>query len=131
MANWLFSVFNELLSKREISTRSDSKLSTTFRESSILVAKSCSSVDLTLCFNISVNKVNALKGCIKSWLAAAKKRVLLLLAASASALAFSSSLVRLSTRFSNVSFASCKAFSASICAVISVKVLTNPPPGMA
>ena len=118
-------------SRREISTKSDNNASTTFNESSIWLANCFSSCPWTFFLSIEVNKLNALNGCIKSWLAAAKKRVLLRLAASASALAFCNSSVRLSTRFSRVSLACCNAFSASICAVISVNVLTKPPPGIA
>ena len=72
-----------------------------------------------------------------SWLAAARKRVLEMLAASASPLARASaalsrvsSSVRSRTRRSRVSLARSSASAASTLAVMSVKVVTMPPSGM-
>ena len=72
-----------------------------------------------------------------SWLAAARKRVLEILASSASPLARASSAlsrvsssVRSRTRRSSVSLARSSASAASTLAVMSVKVVTMPPSGM-
>ena len=72
-----------------------------------------------------------------SWLAAARKRVLEMLASSALLLASASSefsrvssSVRSRTRFSSVALARSSASAASKVGVTSVKVMTKPPPGM-
>ena len=65
-AKWLLSIFSELLSKREISTKSDNNASTTLSESSMFSASAVNSSPCTLFFNIDVNKDKALNGCIKS-----------------------------------------------------------------
>ncbi|MDT4818025.1 hypothetical protein FQZ97_511120 [compost metagenome] len=83
------------------------------------------------------NSRAAFSGCIRSWLTAARKRVFEALADSATPLAWlsswfssESSRVRSSTRCSRPSLASFSACSASRNAVMSVKLMTKPPPGI-
>ena len=84
----------------------------------------------------AVNRRAACSGCSRSWLAAAMKRVLPRLAASASARLASSSAVRSVTRCSKVSvdwrsWRSLSRSASAVCtrAVTSLQVATKPPPG--
>ena len=96
------------------------------RESSRWPRVSASSPSGCFCDKAEEKRRAALSGCNKSWLAAAKKRVLLWLAWSATVLAVvswllatDSSLVRSLTRDSRVSLVSLRAFSVRLYSVIS------------
>ncbi|MCY1451539.1 hypothetical protein D9M71_684100 [compost metagenome] len=89
------------------------------------------------CDRAAENSRAAFSGCIRSWLTAARKRVLDWLTASAWLLASDnawlscdSSWVRSATRCSRPSLASRRACSASRNGVMSVKLMTKPPPGI-
>ncbi|MNN45837.1 hypothetical protein D3C81_1601890 [compost metagenome] len=126
-------------SRREISSRS-------------LISSSAERSELSMCWTscwasadspspwwerAAENSRAAFSGCIRSWLTAARKRVLDWLAASAWLFAsvsawFSceSSWVRSATRCSRPSLESLRACSASRNGVMSVKLMTKPPPGI-
>jgi hypothetical protein len=92
-----------------MSSKASSSASTEARPSSTLATNSscgCRSP------KVATNKRAACKGCSRSWLAAAMKRVLSILASSALARAASNSAVRWATRRSSDSFTLRKAVSA-------------------
>ncbi|MCY1524824.1 hypothetical protein D9M68_597780 [compost metagenome] len=127
------------LSRREISSRSVIRSSAERSELSRWLTSSRASRGRTSCWwpRAAENSRAAFKGCIRSWLTAARKRVLDWLADSAVPLAsisawlsLDSSWVRSATRCSSPSLASLRSRSAWRKAVMSVKLMTKPPPGM-
>ncbi len=127
------------LSRREMSSRSVMRSSAERSALSRCCTSSWASLGRALCWcdNAAEKRRAALSGCIRSWLTAARKRVLDWFAASAVLLAsisawFScdSSWVRSLTRCSRPSLASFRARSASRYAVMSLKLMTKPPPGI-
>ncbi|CSC72090.1 Uncharacterised protein [Vibrio cholerae] len=124
-------------SKREISSKSLIKSSAAPKALSIWWASFCTSASLATSDKDEANRRAAFNGCIKSWLTAAKKRDLdcdsrseRWVAVTNCLLSFSSSKVRCSTRSSSVSLAIFRLCSASLNTVMSVKLITNPPPGI-
>ena len=138
-ANGLMSGVNLPFSRREMSSKSLIRSSAERRELSRCWTSFCASglKPSSWWERAAENRRAAFIGCIRSWLTAARKRVFDWLAVSAIPLAsvnawFSSdsSRVRSSTRCSSPSLASVNACSASRKAVMSVKLMTNPPPGI-
>ncbi len=132
-ANGRFSGLNAPASSLEMSSSASSRDSTAPRLASILPPRSLPGSRSIIA---AVNSRAACSGCRRSWLAAAMKRVLPRLAASASARLASSSAVRSTTRCSSVSAArrssrslSRNASAVRTRAVTSLQVATNPPPG--
>ena len=132
-ANGRFSGLKAPASSLEMSSSASSSDSTAPRLASILPPRSLPGSRSIIA---AVNRRAACSGCRRSWLAAAMKRVLPRLAASASARLASSSAVRSATRCSSVSAArrswrslSCSASAVRTRAVTSLQVATNPPPG--
>ena len=120
-------------SSLEMSSSASSSDSTAPRLASILPPRSLRGSRSIIA---AVNSRAACRGCRRSWLAAAMKRVLPRLAASASARLASSSAVRSTTRCSSVSAArrswpslSRSAWAMRTRAVTSLQVATNPSPG--
>ncbi|GAK19376.1 hypothetical protein JCM19053_3736 [Vibrio sp. JCM 19053] len=124
-------------SKREISSKSPIKSSAASKALSMCADSFLASLSLATSDSEDANRRAALSGCIKSWLTAAKNRDLdfdskseRCVASTSCLLSCSNSRVRRRTLSSNVSLASFSACSASRNTVMSVKLITKPPPGI-
>ena len=126
-------------SRREMSSRSLIRSSAERSELSRWCTSCWASLEISSSWwdRAAENSRAAFSGCIKSWLTAARKRVFDWLAVSAVPLASVSatfscdnSWVRSATRCSRLSLAPLSACSASRNAVMSVKLMTKPPPGI-